>query len=428
MTPVFSARRRADEFEALVSRRLDGPPDERAADRYGDLLTLVGELRSVPGPTPRADFAADLRERLMLEADTVLLRVPASTAHEKLALPVRSRSDRRFAAVLGSAAMVGATATVAVAAQTALPGESLYPVKQAMEAAEHRLASDDAGRGRALLASAEHRLTELEALAAEDRTGADSLIPDTLDQFSDQSEDAATALLDAYDATGDPAVVDELRAFAADSMDRLAAMESSFPSSARDELLAAGRRLADLDASAAAACPVCDGGIGEVPSFLLTPVASRNLLVGLDRDRVQLDPSPVSGQDVEGIVVPPALQVPAEPDNGQDAGGSGASGGSGDSGGSTAGSGGSGGTGGGDGVKGTVDGTVKDPTGTVKGTVEDPTGTVEETVDTVTGAAGETTGGAVGGLTEGVDDATGGLIGDVTGTIGEAPTTGVPLP
>lgn len=422
MTPVFSARRRADEFEALVSRRLDGPPDQRAADRYGDLLTLVSELRSVPGPAPRADFAADLRERLMLEADTVLLPTPRATAHEKLALPVRSRSDRRFATVLGSAALVGATATVAVAAQTALPGESLYPVKQAMEAAEHRLASDDAGRGRALLASAEHRLTELEALAAEDRTGADSLIPDTLDQFSDQSEDAATSLLDAYAATGDPELVDELRAFAADSMDRLAAMESSFPSSARDELLAAGRRLADLDASASVACPVCDGGIGEVPSFLLSPVASRDLLVGLDRDRVQLDPSPVSGQDVEGIVVPPALQVPGGTGGGGDTG-SGGSAGSGSGQGN-----GTGGTGNGGGVKGTVEGTVKNPTGTVEETVEDPTGTVEETVDTVTGTAGETTGGAVGGLTEGVDDATEGLIGDVTGTIGETPTTGVPLP
>ena len=102
-------------------------------------------------------------------------------------MPARGR-DRRWPSLLGGAAIVGATATMAVAAQTALPGESLYSVKRGIEAAEVRFAGDDAARGRALLANAETRLTELEALTANDDPSAQQTVPDTLDAFTEQSE------------------------------------------------------------------------------------------------------------------------------------------------------------------------------------------------------------------------------------------------
>lgn len=424
MTPAFSARRRADEFEALVSRSLEGPLDEREAQRYGDLVTLVGELRAVPGPTPRPDFVLGLRERLMAEAETALVPTPmrplAGTPQDRLALPARPR-DRRFAAALGSVALLGATATVAVAAQSALPGESLYPVKRGIEAVEHRLAPDDAALGRSLLVSAEHRLTELEALTAARRPGSEALIPGTLEAFGEQSEDGARSMLDAYGETGDSSVVAELRDFTAASMARLDAMRSSLPASAGDELLAAGRRLADLDAAAEVACPVCSGGITSTPDFLVTSAGSRNLLVSLDQDRVQLDPAPVSGQDVEGIRVPEALQVPTDQVTGAPAVGEEQTGA-----GTRDGATGTGTGSGQGGVKGTGGNGVKDPGGTVEETVVGATGTAEEVVGEVLGQA---TGGAVGGLTGEVDDATGSLIDDVTGVTGtQPPTPGVALP
>ena len=69
MTPVFAARRRAEEFAALV----DAPSVAGSDDaRYDDLLRLVGTLRDTTPVTARPEFVADLRGRLMSAADTAL--------------------------------------------------------------------------------------------------------------------------------------------------------------------------------------------------------------------------------------------------------------------------------------------------------------------------------------------------------------------
>lgn len=385
MTGPFSARRRADEFEALLSRHAGAPLDERDAERFAGLLSVVSDLRDLPEVTPRAEFVGSLRERLLAEADTVLL--PQPTAHERLALPTRSRPrDRRIAVVLGGAAMLGATATMAVAAQGALPGESLYSVKRGIEAAELRFAGDDAARGRALLANAETRLVELEALVQDGDRSAQAMIPDTLDAFTAQSSEGVRTLLTSYAQSGSDEDVEGARAFTSTSIDRLDALESQLPASARDELLAAGRTLTDLDLEAGIACPTCDGGITSTPDFLLSS-APLDLLSGLDTDDLTLEAAPVSGQDLSGITVPEVLQTPGTLPSTQ--------------------------------VTPTSlptttpttrpDQPVKDATDQVKGGVEDTTSQVTTTLDDVTG-------GAVGGLTSGLDDATGGLIGEVTGT------------
>src|SRR6478735_5806570 len=183
MTAPFSARRRADELEALLSRdpatSSSTASRGRDAEPYAELLEVVAGLRAVPPATPRPEFVASLRERLMVEADTALVRQPPASS--RLAMPASSRTrQRRLGALLGGVALVGSAATMAVAAQTALPGESLYGVKRGIESAQVRLAPDDADRGRTLLAQAGTRLTELEELAAGD-AGRDELVPETLD-------------------------------------------------------------------------------------------------------------------------------------------------------------------------------------------------------------------------------------------------------
>src|SRR5690606_13250457 len=156
------------------------------------LLDVVEELRSAPEVTARSEFVSSLRERLMAEADTVLL--PA--APRELALPPRSaRRDRRVAALLGGVAIAGSTATVAVASQPALPGESLYPVKRGLESAEVRLVSGDTARGEVLIANAERRLAELEALTVEGNARTRALIPDTIDDFTAQADEGARLVL-----------------------------------------------------------------------------------------------------------------------------------------------------------------------------------------------------------------------------------------
>lgn len=385
MTAAFSVRRRADEFEALLSRSPGTPLTERDAARFAALLDVVSDLRAVPEVRPRAEFVSSLRERLMAEADTVLVRQPSTPP--RLAMPITTRTrDRRVATLLGGAALVGATATMAVAAQTALPGESLYGVKRGIESAQVRLATDDAARGRTLLAQAGNRLTELEELAAGDG-GSDQLIPDTLDDFTEQSGDGVRSLLSAYDHGGAEADVQRARDFTVASMERLTALQYQLPPSSRDELLAAGRTLTDLDMEISSACLSCTGGITTTPDFLLSS-APADLLTGLDSDEQTLEAAPVSGQDVAGIEVPEALRSPSLVPTPTP-------------------------------TTSTPEEVVPDPTKPEKtpGKVKDITKDVTDTTDDLANGLDGVTGGALGGLTSGVDNATGGLIGEVTGTL-----------
>ncbi len=408
MTPAFSARRRADEFEALLARGPGAPLDEQEAERFATLLAVVADLRAVPEVSARPEFVSDLRERLMAEADTVLVRRPATP--QRLAMPATSRPRvRGLAAVLGGAALVGSAATMAVASQGALPGESLYGVKRGIESAQVRLADGDAARGRALLAQATTRLDELDELAVEDR--AEVLVPETLDTFTSQSSEGMRSLLAAYDAGGSRGEVQHARDFAATSLARLEVLQTSLPTSARDALAAAGRALTDLDLEAGDVCPTCDGGITTTPEFLLS-MAPSDLMSGLDVDDVQLEAAPVSGQDLTGITVPPQLQT---------------------GGGAPTPTGGSTPTGSPTPsapvptlptlptATPTQGGGPKDPvtglTDLTDDLTDDVTTTVTGTTSDLVDGLDEVTGGAIGGLTGTLDDATGGLINDVTGGV-----------
>jgi len=325
--PFWMRRRAAEEFDAALSR----PLTERDAQEFAELLALVRDLRAIPQPTPRAEFVSDLRDRLMAEADTALLpraARPLTVVEQRLLLPERSyRRDRRLATVLGTAALVGATTSMAVAAQTALPGESLYPVKRALEDAQTGIARSDTAKGEALLANARGRLDEIRDLAERGNPASMSAVESTLGTFSDQAGEASEVLLAAYDKTGDEAVITELRSFTGSSVDRLSELEPLLPDSARDALVAAGARLAEIDRRASRECPTCGGGVTSIPPNLLsagnvtsgvtTVIVAASEDPGLltpvrtvgPRPSSPASPDPVSGQDVTGVEVPD-LEVP----------------------------------------------------------------------------------------------------------------------
>lgn len=324
MTGPFSTRRRAEEFDAAISR----PLTEQDAKDFAALLSVVRDLRAMPQPTPRSDFVSDLRVRLMAEADTALLPQaarPLTATEQRLVLPIRSyRRDRRLATLLGAAAIVGATTSMAVAAQTALPGESLYPVKRAIEQAQAGIARDDSAKGKALLANARGRLDEVRDLTASGSPASISAVDDTIETFSDQADEASDRLLSAYAETGDEALITELRSFTGSSMDRLSELESVVPESARPSLVTAGERLADIERRAIESCPACGGTVTTIPPNLLSAgivsssvttvivAASQNpsLLVPVKTVAPEpTAPDPVSGQETDGVEVPD-LEVP----------------------------------------------------------------------------------------------------------------------
>lgn len=324
MTGPFSARRSAEEFDAALSR----PLTEQDATAFADLLTLVRDLRAIPAPQPRPEFVAGLRERLLAEADTALIPQsarPLTADEQRLVLPVRSyRRDRRLATLLGAAALVGATTSMAVAAQTALPGESLYPVKRAIENAQTGIARDDAGKGAALLANARGRLDEVRDLAERGGPASTTAVAPTLEAFTEQAGEASDVLFAAYDDSGDEAVLTRLRSFSGASMDRLAELESVVPTSARGALVAAGEQLADIDRQTSLLCPDCGGAITSIPPSLLasgnTMTGVNTVIVAASQNPVLLEPpaaspkpsksqepDPISGSDVEGVDVPDDL-------------------------------------------------------------------------------------------------------------------------
>lgn len=290
MSSVFTARRRAEQFDALV-----GDPTAGGDARYADLLEVVGALRAVPAPSPRPDFSASLRERLMAEADTVLL--PRDRAVERrLTVPARTgeKRDRRLAVAAGALAMVGATATVAVAAQSALPGDALYPVKRALEDAQAGVSVGEAAKGAALLDIAAGRLEEVSALAQRGTPEDTAAVPGTLDTFVDQVRDAAALMLEDYEKTGDTSGVEKLRDFTGASMAALQQIDGLLPSSVREELQRAAEVLAEVDALAREICPDCGGaGVAQIPPSLLT--AAQRL-----QDVVVAPPASVSTVRPEG--------------------------------------------------------------------------------------------------------------------------------
>ncbi|MBD8870834.1 DUF5667 domain-containing protein [Nocardioides donggukensis] len=283
MTPVLPARRRAEEFAARIDGGTPGPVDAERPDRHADLVALVQAMRAAPAPTPRPDFVADLRSRLLVEADLVLDQVDT-----RLSLPStsRTRRDRRFAVAAGAIALVGAGSSIAVASQSALPGDALYPIKRALETAQTTLQPDGEARAARMLDLASDRLAEVAEVAASGSAEGYAALPDALDDFSAQAGEAADEVLADYAETGDQDPVVELRDFTAESMDTLARLDAQVPASARAALNNAALVLVTIDERARAACPTCGGGIDEVPAAFMTAV-------GPDGQDVVVAPDPV---------------------------------------------------------------------------------------------------------------------------------------
>ncbi|QWZ07189.1 hypothetical protein KRR39_17150 [Nocardioides panacis] len=255
MTTLFRSRR-AEEFAA----RVDGTGTLRAASDPGtERLLGVAELLRVraagdTGATPRDAFAAELRERLMAEAATVL-----TPQHAALALPPRTRGkrERRLVAVATATVLLGGTAGMATAAQDAMPGEVLYPVKRGIEQAEAGLSLGSAARGRDLLHQATGRLGEAGRLVDRDPSTATLQVPGTISTFTAQATRGSDLLLASYAADGDPATVGTVREFAAASLSAVTALTRTAPEEAQPALRDAALALRDIDTRAGRLCDSC---------------------------------------------------------------------------------------------------------------------------------------------------------------------------
>jgi hypothetical protein len=323
MMSLPTARRRAEELDAAVSgsaRDASAP----SAD-LEPLLDVVAQLRAEAAasvPVPRADFAADLRARLMTEAATVLV-APDPATDELLTIrrsPHAPRRQRRVTAVAAALVVAGGSSTMAYAAQGALPGDSLYPVKRALEGARGSISLTDESRGALTLRHAEQRLAEVQGLVDRHDTASDALVSDALATFVEQSDEAAELLL-AAGAQGDDRSVTDLRGFVAGSVATLADLEPSLSVTDQEGLAAAVAALRDIDERALELCPTCGSSSAVELPFALANAASmfdeglfgENAPVVPDVDVTALPPGSVAGPQDDGtsVAAPPETAPPA---------------------------------------------------------------------------------------------------------------------
>ncbi|WP_343900708.1 DUF5667 domain-containing protein, partial [Nocardioides aquaticus] len=304
MTPGFTTRARAERFAAALDASRDAAP--LGVDPAW--LRLVDRLESGPEVQPRQEFASALREQLLTaardeqHATGLVDAVAAPDPLDRLRLaPGRPRGQRRLTASVAALALVGAGGGMAVASQSALPGETLYPVKRALEDVRTGLEDDPSAKGTRLVAQARDRLTEVAALTAAD--GADPVaVERTLDDFAAQAREAADLKLEAYYDSGSQAEVLEVRDLATDSVAVLGSLEPVVPETALGALLRAAQDLRDLDAVARQACGGCGGPVVDlVPDLALDPAsADLGRALGLGELRAAGRPDTGRGSDVDG--------------------------------------------------------------------------------------------------------------------------------
>ncbi|HZJ04150.1 MAG TPA: DUF5667 domain-containing protein [Nocardioidaceae bacterium] len=312
MTSLFTARRRAEEFAALV----DGDHlDNRDDADLADLVSVVATLRTHDA-APRPEFTSELRIRLMAQADTAL-----SPQSANLLLPVRHRGarERRLVAAASAVVFIGGTTSIAAASQDSLPGDALYPIKRGIERAEAGLSLDDAGKGEDLLTHAQARLTEVDGLLADSSVPSEPQVPETLVEFSAQADEGAELLFGSFEQSNDPESVRTVRLFTTNAITELAQLADEVPADAQQELGAAALALRNIDDQATSLCDSClsDLPAVDVPDFLLAQAEVNRALASINASTLDNShPVVVPKGAVEKQEDAPSEARPKDPDVG----------------------------------------------------------------------------------------------------------------
>lgn len=307
---MLVTRRAADQLQ----RALEG---EQVADpqtaRLVRTAQAVGSLPAGAG-TPRPEFVAALRERLVAEAATVPVadRSAARPRTEEtprrtgpVVLVVGRGMPRALAGVAASLVVVGAV--VGVASRSAIPGSSLYPVKGWLDSVAVQMAGSDLDRGLTHLSQAQEHVSETRELADRDVRDADGYVEALQKAVTDVGA-GQRDLGRAFDRTGNPQALIAIRDFATRTKPQVEALRPEVPAAALPVLGELESLLAEADAAAlrqlAACAPTCVTlkPVGAGPSDLPSLTRATAVAPGAKQ--------PAAG----GGVTVPGTAVTADPD------------------------------------------------------------------------------------------------------------------
>lgn len=198
--------------EQVFADLLEGMERE-APEELAGLVRLASALEHVRPTGPEPAFKADLRRRLITEAAR---RRPWTERVREAWAERDARMRRSFRLVCANAvaaAVLLAGGAVLAASHEAIPGQALYPVKKARQAAQLLVTRGAEARGLLQLEFARESLEEIRLLAQAGQADAELYIG-ALNDMDARTLDATRLLIEAYGRTRDRLPLDRLTQFA----------------------------------------------------------------------------------------------------------------------------------------------------------------------------------------------------------------------
>ncbi|WP_132189660.1 MULTISPECIES: DUF5667 domain-containing protein [Kribbella] len=239
-----------------------------------DAVELAGRLRIAGAVSPRPEFTAELRHRLLEQAAaraaTTTPTLMRSAPDDQDEPPPREDDDasvtyirhrrhgRRIQLVASTAALVllGGGIGSAAAAQQAMPGDTLYGMKRSIENVSTNVSVGDDSRGRRELQHAMTRLSEIDAMV--ENGGDVTTINSTFDDFSAQARKGVSRLVASYQQDGDATSITVVTTFITSARQAIGELAPKLPPESLKGAVEALATIEQLAQHTTVACPKCD--------------------------------------------------------------------------------------------------------------------------------------------------------------------------
>jgi hypothetical protein len=286
-----------------------------AEGELAELVAVATRLCEIAADTePSPEFRSALRTRLLATP------MPAPSPAAIASRPTRSPSGVRrvtvaFAALLATTFGAG----LSVASADTIPGDTLYPVKRALEATQLAFKRSDSSSGNFHLHLATERLTEVDQLT---NGTSGNLTTETLAEFQRQASLGSDELMRSYlsnDSRGDLAALNHFSASSthqlADLRGRLSVADLEKTQELLDGLVVQSTRM----------CPDCSGSVAADSPSEPEPTAAEPIEVPTSRSIAPADgarvrhevssPPTIASPTPSASVSADATQIPTESPN-----------------------------------------------------------------------------------------------------------------